>query len=209
MQLMPKLRNPVVEDRPESAAPDAVESDACSTTTTSYWAGAMNRTFSQIAQLRATTIGVTGVRRGMGASLAARELAAAYRRFGCKVFLMDAEAEAREMAWTLAGTSPAFSKAGAPSLEQLAGAFRARLDQIRKTTGSIIIDLPPVEAMPGQPDPAFIAAGKHCDLVLLICRTGAVTLAEIKQCQTTCSAAEVKLGGLLLNDSDVPLSRLL
>lgn len=212
MQVMPKLRNLVTEDLPAHTALNLVATDNGSTISgaaASYWAGSMNRTFSQIAQLRATTIGITGVRRGMGVSLAARELAAAYHRFGCEALLLDAEAEARQMARAVAGSSSALSTSNASTLELLACGFRDRLEQVRQTGASIILDLPPVEATPGQPDPAFIAAGKHCDLVLLVCRTGAVTLTEIKQCQTTCSAAGVKLGGLLLNDSDVLLSRLL
>ena len=48
--------------------------------------------------------------------------------------------------------------------------------------------------------PTFLAAGTACEQVYLVCLTGVVTAAELRECVVLCKIGGVRLGGLVLND---------
>lgn len=165
----------------------------------------------------AKIIGITSDQSNSGVSVVARTTAAAIGNFGKKALLVDAsrvhvlsaddapgpqleprdaldfKSRARNEAHVdLAGVS--LGKASARST------LRASFDAALGEYDAIVVDLPPVLMTDRHPSPALLAMGPACDLIFLVAFSGIATRNRIRECVETCKIAEVKLGGLVLND---------
>lgn len=172
----------------------------------------------------ASIIGIVGAHRGSGTSVTSRQLAGAFASFGRKVLLIDAsavsavseDAPATSLIQTLKGAAEV-----SPSLSFLdlgnvidgeplqTKEFASTLRSATQSGQTIIVDLPPVVCKDGRPNTAIRGLAAACDLVFLVCLTGQMRRKELSECVETCRVVGVKLNGLVLNDWQLPASRLL
>jgi Mrp family chromosome partitioning ATPase len=173
----------------------------------------------------ASIIGIVGAHRGAGASVTSRQLAGAFASFDRKAMLVDASR-------VNFSTSSASSSATLPSISDLVEEVRpsisfvdlantgidtplppSELSKALKATSRpgqmIIVDLPPIIHKSGLPDTSVSVLGSVCDLVFLVCLTGALRRNELSECVETCKVVGLTLNGLILNDWQLPASGLL
>ncbi|MDQ8699144.1 hypothetical protein [Hyphomicrobium sp. LHD-15] len=173
----------------------------------------------------ASIIGIVGAHRGAGASVTSRQLAGAFASFDRKAMLVDAS----RVNFSASGAS---SSAALPSISDLAEEVRpsisfvdlasagidtplpaSELSKALKATSRpgqmIIVDLPPIVHKTGLPDTSVSVLGSVCDLVFLVCLTGALRRNELSECVETCKVVGLTLNGLILNDWKLPASGLL
>lgn len=172
----------------------------------------------------ASIIGIVGAHRGSGTSVTSRQLAGAFASFGRKVLLVDASAipavTDEEPATPIAQSLEHASEVR-PSLYFLDlstalddGAiepkdFASALKSAAQSDQTIIVDLPPVVGEDGRANTAIRGLANACDLVFLVCLTGQMRRKELSECVETCRVVGVTLNGLVLNDWQLPASRLL
>lgn len=83
---------------------------------------------------------------------------------------------------------------------------RGLQDMLKNDLGhydQVVVDLSPVPDLGHAAVPAGIGAAS-CDAVVLICRTYAVTRAEVEAAVTSLADNEAKIAGLVMNDKDAP-----
>ena len=172
----------------------------------------------------ANIIGIIGAHRGSGTSVTSRQLAGAFASFGRKVLLIDASAiSAVADDKPLTPIAQTLKRADAVndllSFLDLGNAidgeplqpkdFASALRSATQSGRTIIVDLPPVVSKDGRPNTAVRGLADACDLVFLVCLTGQMRRKELSECVETCRVVGVKLNGLVLNDWQLPASRLL
>lgn len=174
----------------------------------------------------ARIVGITGEKSGVGASATARQLAAAYARFGRKVLFVDAsgvdvlpsdEERSSEAGLSLVehsthlrgGMSYVDLAELAPEARRTGAGLRDMLSAAADASYAVVVDLPPVLDPDDGALAAFSARGSACDLVFLVCLSGEMTHKSLTRCVDTCEVAGVKLGGLILNDWKLPMGSLL
>lgn len=169
----------------------------------------------------AKIIGIVGARHGVGASVSSRQLAGAYASFGRTTLLVNASAAPRLLDATTSGSNtsvlePADEVRPSLSYIELAGDaeitaqdFAGALKSAAQSGQTIIVDLPPIVGEDGLPNTALRDLGTACDLVFLVCLTGEMRRKELSECVETCKVVGVELNGLILNDWQLPASRLL
>jgi Mrp family chromosome partitioning ATPase len=181
----------------------------------------LTQVIAAIHSQSAHVVGITGARQGVGVSVTSRQLAGALANFGTKTLLVDISRadllETDALPSTFAPSAAVLDNVNEvrPSLS-FADLAEAQLstDQLREafttateTGHTIVVDLPPVTLRTGQPSPAFMAAGRACDLVFLVCLSGEMRRQELTECIETCRIVDIKLGGLILNDWRLPGNR--
>ncbi len=70
----------------------------------------------------------------------------------------------------------------------------------RDQAGLVLVALPPVLVAEGAPCDMFRSVAPMCQMSLLTCLTGQVSLAVLRDCVVQCDIHKVRLGGLILND---------
>lgn len=184
---------------------------------TSDWFASLTRTVVHIEATGAKIVGIASERATADAGLIAEALKATSSRFGKRVLLVNpAEVTPAPRADGARAFGPGSTPAAAPddrpverSLGHLSMEFRKQFARGREDHDLILVVLPPAGGPSGPPDPIFLAAGRECETVLLICLTGETTHADLKNCLEICQASNVIIGGLILNDRKVAFSRLL
>lgn len=175
----------------------------------------------------ARIIGIVGAKRGTGTSVTSRQLAGAFASFGRKTLLVDAsraeflragdeassfvlpalDEYASEVRPSLSVVDLATATGAAPlAPSELARALSAAITDPART---IIVDLPPITEETGLPNPSISDLAGACDLVFLVCLTGAMRRNELAECVETCKVVGLALNGLILNDWRLPASRIL
>jgi hypothetical protein len=95
------------------------------------------------------------------------------------------------------------------SLPQDPEYFKVAFEAALKTFHAIVVNLPVSDNNSDRPSPSMLAVGAACSSVLLACVTGRTTRQEIQQYLASCKISGTNIGGILLNDSRLPLNSLL
>lgn len=171
-------------------------------------------------------IGITSASRGSGVSLLAGELARGYADLGRSACLIDASRLEQSVSQrSEPGTPPLDLK---PLSQQYcdgyqkinlhdlpAGAsfstaqFRESVKPLSSDAGFVIVDLAPVCEPDGTVRGSTTNIGAACDVVFLVCLSGVVKSDEFCQCLMQCRAGRMKMGGIVLNDWKLTVSRLI
>ncbi|MGQ0458016.1 MAG: hypothetical protein ACT4OU_13270 [Hyphomicrobium sp.] len=183
------------------------------------WAPSLASIVAFVETSGANVIGLVSDREGAGVTLISHELAAAYRRFGRRAIALDASELARKSGIDVSPTdrSPAGPRqrgvveaADEPTdLTGLSAMFDEAFRAECATHDVVFVDLPPMANLKGFPNPVFMAAGRHCQMSLMVCMTGEMSQSDMSRCLDTCKASGVNIGGILLNDQKLAWSRML
>lgn len=165
------------------------------------WSRPLLSTLAALDKTGARVIGVASDRPNAGVTTIARGLSDAYRSFGRRSQILDAD----EFMLGLQAATPDADI----GVHELKEKFEAAYLKAAASHDSVLVDLPPAIDPTGRPTPCFIAGGSACDVVLLVCLTSVMTRAEVKRLVDNCHLSNVKVGAVLLNDRRLPLSRLL
>jgi Mrp family chromosome partitioning ATPase len=174
----------------------------------------------------ASIIGIVGAHRKAGVSVTSRQLAGAFASFGRKAMLVDASRVELSDVPNPSGSvsvpalpeladevNSAISVVDLASVTGISTVTPAELGQaLKDATQSgrmIIVDLPPISLKSGLPNKATSALASACNLVFLVCLTGAMRHKQLSECVETCKVIGLELNGLILNDWSLPASHLL
>lgn len=168
----------------------------------------------------ARIIGITSERAGAGVSLAAESLAKTYANFGRRALLIavghDTTAQERPAPNAALQNKRASSLAGldlatlsAFPMEHDPHVYRRILEAGGQDYAVVIVDLPPVSAKSNRAPAEILAPVAACDLVFLVGLTGEADRDSVSACVEMCRIGGVKLGGWIMNDWRMPLSKLL
>jgi Mrp family chromosome partitioning ATPase len=181
------------------------------------WSRPVRQILATADQAGARVIGITASRSGSGTSTIAQELAKACAMLQHEVILVDASSVKIDLNdVNRSGREPIDLEAFATKCPD--GYFRVPLEDVRARlpfgrkqlqdafaiatarSAMIVVDLPPIVVDQAIVPPGLLAAGPACDQVYLICRTGTMPESELRESVQLCRIADVKLGGLILND---------
>ena len=185
----------------------------------------MTKIVATVRAQSAKVVGITGPRRGIGVSVASRELARALASFGSPTLLVDLsqvniveqiDAEPAAGAALLAMAAHVFPQLEVVSFGGDAGhdtisgsSLRAGIREAVSKGYTVVLDLPPVLEASGGPTASLVATGEVCDLVFLVSLSGEVKNKELAACVEASRTIGLKLGGLILNDWRMPVSKLI
>jgi Mrp family chromosome partitioning ATPase len=165
------------------------------------WSKPLLSTLAALDKTGARVIGVASDRPNAGVSTITRRLSDTYLSFGRRTQLIDAV----ELVQVLEGDDPSAEICG----EELKRQFEAAYSQAAATHDYVLVDLPPAIDPHGKPTPGFMSGGSACDVVLLVCLTAVMTRAEVTRLVDNCRISNVKIGAVILNDRNLPLSSML
>lgn len=165
-------------------------------------------------------IGVTGDRMGVGVSLVSRALAQAYAHQGITAILVDAS-RVDLTDETLADLSASFDLMDARTevidgvtvvdLAENAGSLprgRQAMKELFARTAqrdiAIVVDLPAVRGRSEYEARALGVIGAACECVLLVCLSGDITRADLRECISNCKINRVPISGIIINDWKEP-----
>jgi Mrp family chromosome partitioning ATPase len=190
------------------------------------WARSVTKLLGFAEKSGARIVGVTGQTSGVGTSLLSNELAHTYTEFGKPTLLVNASrleidrstvSENRDLPFDLLGMAHR-SNTGLSAIDLAdfsnelpsgRAAFKKMFEAVSAQGITVVVDLAPVSLAPGAGVPAFMVTGAACEMVFLVCLSGAVTKAELADCHEICKINGVKLGGIVPNDWLLPASSLL
>lgn len=178
------------------------------------------------AEARSTKIlGVTGIVKGVGNSSITTAIAQTFSEYGQRILLIDAinanieennDAPKSKLLNLTVSATPIDKHLHYLGLAQTeftlpqeAGYFRSIFQIALEYYHAIIVDLPPIVTKSGHPTASNLAIGSACDAVFMVCETGRTTRAQIQQGLASSKISGMKVEGLLLNDYQLPMNRIL
>jgi Mrp family chromosome partitioning ATPase len=189
------------------------------------WTKSLVRAIAFTESRPARVIGITGISRGVGASLIAQGLAQTYSEFDRRVLFVNASTA--NLSETVSATVENVPDLAALStnisgkyynvdlsdprivLPQSAEFFRYTFELALNHFHAIVVDLANAAGPTGRPTPGFLAVGPSCNALFLVCMTGRTTRSEVQQCLASCRISGANVEGILLNDYRLPASTLL
>ncbi len=185
----------------------------------------MTKVLASARAQSARIVGVTGTKSGVGVSIVSREIAGAFAGFGKKTLLVDLSRAIMAEATGDVDAVSTFpfpesaseacpqlfvSKFEAPMLRSMpASQLRSALSSYVQSGFVVIVDLPPVLSADGAISPSIAALAELCDQVLLVCLSGKIQEKELSACVEAFSVVGIKPAGLILNDWQMPVSKLI
>ena len=183
------------------------------------WSSPVRQLIVNVEKSGTRVIGLTSDRSGAGVTTLTRELALAYGSLGKRAIVaglsrakieltayespgvehidLDAQRTALQAVQSLVLLSEV-----ATELEQRRAKFRAIFETLSPLADVVIVDLPPVSINNAEAPAIFLAAAPECQQVYLICPTGNAAADGLRDCLDICKIAEVRLGGIILNDQN-------
>jgi Mrp family chromosome partitioning ATPase len=192
---------------------------------TSPWKKSLIRAVAFTEARPARVVGITGIRRGVGASLVAQGLAQSYGEFDRRILLVSASAA--NLSESVAPVIENVPDLSALCVQEEGEYFRVDLadpqitlppnvEFIRYTFElalkyfhAIVVDLPSTADAAGRPMSAFLSVAPACNFLFLVCPTGRTSRSEVQQCLASCKISGANVEGILLNDYRLPASSLL
>ena len=201
-----------------SAAPKAVrrQQSGRAKDKTAPWAKSLIKAIALTESRVTRVVGITGIRRGVGASLMAHGLAQRYSEFDRRILFVNASTA--NLSDSVEPTVENVPDLAALSVQEKGEYFRVDLADPRITMPpnvefvrymfelalkqfyAIIVDLPSTADVAGYPMPAFLSIAPACNFLLLVCPTGRTSRSEVQQCLTSCKISGANVEGILLND---------
>jgi Mrp family chromosome partitioning ATPase len=203
---------------PDAGAPKAVrrKQPGRAKDKTVPWAKSLIKAIALTDSRVTRVVGITGIRRGVGASLVAHGLAQRYSEFDRRILLVSASAA--NLSDSVAPTVENVPDLCTLSVQGEDDYFRVDLADPRialppnvefvrymfelaiKQFHAIVVDLPSAADAAGHPTPAFLSIAPACNFLLLVCPTGRTSRSEVQQYLTSCKISGANVEGILLND---------
>ncbi|MFN0217656.1 MAG: hypothetical protein ACKVP4_02455 [Hyphomicrobium sp.] len=190
------------------------------------WSRALTKILAFAEQHEASIVGVTGDRPGAGSSLLCRALAEVLVGFGKPTLLVDASrmdipqesarpgGAERSRIDLLALAKPHSSGAMSVDLAEFQANIISYPEVLREAFKAaaaggtmVLVDLPPVQPVPGARLRCLAAVGSACQLVMLVCLAGEITKGELGECVDLCRINDVPIGGIVANDWKLSVGR--
>jgi Mrp family chromosome partitioning ATPase len=190
---------------------------------TAPWHRAVTKILAFAEERRVRMVGIVGDRPGVGVSLLCRELALAYARNGIAVALVDASRVDETPA------PPAPVGGPPPPLELLAAATPVESGLVRINLAehlaalpsdragvqrmfeqalaegvAIVVDLPAIKTNADQQAHFAGLVGSTCQLAYLVCMSGVIKKAELRDCMEQCKINQIPIEGIIINDWKQP-----
>ncbi len=174
----------------------------------------------------ARIIGVTSCQNDAGVSLVARRLAQTFASFGRRSLLVDASrlapiqpgTERNELPYSDSVVADPFLDDQIETLDLAAVSdwpvgsreeCRQALEALARNSCTVVVDLPPIIQPTGKPTLLMQTVGAACDLTFLVCLSGKTERRSLKAAVEAAGIFKMTIGGIILNDWQLPLSQML